>query len=150
MPDPLPAESTRRTIFTECVQKNTNDIYALSSMLLQQSAEAEKVTIRTFKELHKIFRQKSFDSQLFSIEAYRSCIRQCADYYARRSLLSAKALPWEEQLVKVMWYGLKLSLPQISMILQKSVPVLKDQLRHAREEMTAQEALLPSGNLSVV
>lgn len=150
MPDPLPAGSPRRTIFAECVQKNTNDIYALSSMLLQQSAEAEKVTIRTFKELHKIFLQKSFDSQLFSIEAYRSCIRQCADYYARRSLLSAKALPWEEQLVKVMWYGLKLSLPQISIILQKSVPVLKDQLRHVREQMTAQEDLLPSGNLSVV
>lgn len=150
MPDPLPAESTRSIIFAECVQKYTNDIYTLSSMLLQQSAEAEKVTIRTFKELHKIFRQKSFDRQLFSIEAYRSCIRQCADYYARRSLLSAKALPWEEQLVKVMWYGLKLSLPQISIILQKSVPVLKGQLRHVREQMTAQEELLPSGNLSVV
>lgn len=150
MPDPLPAESRRSTIFAECVQKCTNEIYTLSSMLLQQSAEAEKVTIRTFKELHKIFRQKSFESQLFSIEAYRSCIRQCADYYARRSLLSAKALPWEEQLVKVMWYGLKLSLPQISIILQKSVPVLKAQLRHVREQMTAQEDLLPSGNLSVV
>lgn len=59
MPDPLPAESSRRTIFAECVQKCTNDIYMLSSMLLQQSAEAEKVTIRTFKELHKIFRQKA-------------------------------------------------------------------------------------------
>ncbi|MFD5022208.1 hypothetical protein ACFWMP_25235 [Paenibacillus sp. NPDC058367] len=119
-------------------------------MLLQQSVEAEKVTIRTFKELHKIFRQKSFDSQLFSIEAYRSCIRQCADYYARRSLLSAKTLPWEEQLIKTMWYGLKLSLPQISIILQKSVPVLKAQLRRVREQLTAQEDLLPSGNLSVV
>lgn len=150
MPDPLPAQSPRRTIFAECVQKCTNDIYTLSSMLLQQSAEAEKVTIRTFKELHKIFRQKSFDSQLFTIEAYRSCIRQCADYYACRSLLSAKALPWEEQLIKTMWYGLKLSLPQISIILQKSVPVLKAQLRRLREQLTAQEDLLPSGNLSVV
>ena len=150
MPDPLPAGSPRRTLFAECVQKYTNDIYTLSSMLLQQSTEAEKVTIRTFKELHKIFRQKSFDSQLFSIEAYRSCIRQCADYYARRSLLSAKPLPWEEQLIKTMWYGLKLSLPQISIILQKSVPVLKAQLRHVREQLTAQEDLLPCGNLSVV
>lgn len=59
MPDPLPAESSRSTIFAECVQKYTNEIYALSSMLLQQSAEAEKVTIRTFKELHKQFRQKA-------------------------------------------------------------------------------------------
>lgn len=59
MPDPLPAELPRRTIFAECVQKYTNDIYTLSSLLLQQSAEAEKITIRTFKELHKIFRQKA-------------------------------------------------------------------------------------------
>ncbi|MNO64055.1 RNA polymerase sigma factor SigW [compost metagenome] len=150
MPDPLPAESSRRVIFAEYVQKYTHDIYTLSSMLLQQSAEAEKVTIRTFKELHKIYRQKSFDRQLFSTEAYRLCIRQCADYYTRRSLLSPKALPWEEQLVKVMWYGLKLSLHEISNILQKSVPVLKDQLRRVREQMTAPLDLLPSGNLSVV
>jgi hypothetical protein len=149
MPDPLPAES-HRTIFAECVQKYTHEIYKLSSLLLQQSAEAEKVTIRTFKELHKTFRQKSFDRQLFSIEAYRSCIRHCADYYARRSLLSPKALPWEEQLVKVLWYGLQLSLHEISSILQKSVPALKDQLRRVREQMTAQVDFLPSGNLSVV
>ncbi|WP_340006483.1 hypothetical protein MHH52_02670 [Paenibacillus sp. FSL K6-0276] len=150
MPDPLPTESTYRIIFAECVQKYTNEIYTLSSLLLQQTAEAEKITIRTFKELHKIYRQKNFDRQLFPIEAYRSCIRQCADYYSRRSLLSAKALPWEEQLVKVMWYGLKLSLPQISIILQKNVPTLKAQLRHVREQMTAQEDLMPTGNLSVV
>ncbi|HEY4430544.1 MAG TPA: hypothetical protein VGN87_05840 [Paenibacillus sp.] len=150
MPDPLPAESSRKTIFTDCVQKYTHEIYTLSSLLLQQSAEAEKVTIRTFKELHKLFRQKSFDRQLFSIEAYRSCIRQCADHYARRSLLSPKTLPWEEQLVKVMWYGLKLSLHEISNILQKSVPVLKDQLRRVREQMNVPVDLLPSGNLSVV
>jgi hypothetical protein len=149
MPDPLPAES-RRTIFAEYVQKYTNEIYKLSSLLLQQSAEAEKITIRTFKELHKTFRQKSFDRQLFSIEAYRSCIRHCADHYAHRSLLSPKALPWEEQLVKVMWYGLKLSLHEISNILQKSVPVLKDQLRRVREQMTVPVDLLLSGNLSVV
>lgn len=150
MPDPLPAELPRRTIFAECVQKYTNDIYTLSSLLLQQSAEAEKITIRTFKELHKIFRQKSFDSELFSIEAYRLCIRQCADCYARWSLLSGQALPWEEQLIKAMWYGLKLSLPQISIILQKNVPTLKAQLRHVREQMTAQEDLMLSNNLSAV
>lgn len=150
MPDPLPAESTYSPIFAEHVKKYANEIYALSSMLVEPSTEAEMITINTFTELHKIYRNNDFDPQLFSIEAYRSCIRQCADYYARRSFLSAKALPWEEQLVKAMWYGLKLSLPQISMILQKSVPTLKMQLRHMREQMTTQVDLLPRANLSIV
>lgn len=39
---------------------------------------------------------------------------------------------------KVLWYGLKLSLAQISIILQKSVPELKSQLRHVREQMVAE------------
>lgn len=150
MPDPLPPESTYSTKFAECVQKYTNEVYVLSSMLLEQSNEADKITIRTFTELHKIYRQDDFDPQLFSIHAYRTCIHQCADSFARRSLLSAKALPWEEQLVKVMWYGLKLPLSQISIILQKSVPALKAQLRAVREQMTTQTDILTSANLSII
>ena len=151
MPDPLPVERTYSTQFAECVQKYTNDIYALSSLLLEQSSEAEKATLRTFAELYKIYRrQDDFDLQLFSVQAYRSCIRQCADSFARHSLLSAKTLPWEELLVKAMWYGLRLSLPQISMILQKNVPILKAQLRHVREQMTAEVDLPSSANLSIV
>lgn len=150
MPDPLPAKSIYSTKFVECIQKYTNEVFILSSMLLQQSSEAEKVTIRTFTELHKIYHQDDFDPRLFSIDAYRSCIRQCYASFARRSLLSSKALPWEEELIKAMWYGLKLSLPQISIILQTNVPVLKAQLRHVREQMTAEVDILPSASLSVV
>lgn len=101
MPDPLPTESSSCIQFTECVQRYTNEIYALSSMLLQQTAEAEKITISTFHELHNVHSPHNCDPLRFSIEAYRTCIEQCADSYAHRSILSAKeALPWEEQLIK--------------------------------------------------
>lgn len=150
MPDPLPSESTYSTKFAEYVQMYSSNIYTLSFMLLQQSSEAEKVTVRTFKELHKKYRQDNLNSEVFSIDAYRSCIRLCADSFACRSLLSSKILPWEELLIKAMWYGLKLPLSQISLILQTNVPVLKAQLRHVREKMTAEVDLLPSVNLSIV
>lgn len=152
MPDPLPSTAglSYNSKFADCVQKYTNNIYALSSLLLEQSAEAEKITFRTFAELHKIYLQDDFNAEAFSIDAYRFCIRQCSYRIAHRNLLSAKALPWEEQLVKVMWYGLKLPLPTISIILQRSIPVLKTQLRHVREQMTAEVEILPSANLSVV
>lgn len=150
LPTPLPDGLSYSPKFADCVRKYTNDIYALSFLLLEHSAEAEKVTFRTFVDLHKIYKQDNFNAEFFSLDAYRSCIQQCSDRILRRNLLSAKSLPWEEQLVKVMWYGMKLPLPTISIILQRSVPVLKMQLRHVREQMTATVDILPSANLSIV
>ncbi|MRN55488.1 hypothetical protein [Paenibacillus monticola] len=150
MPDPLPTEAAYSATFTEYVQKYSGAILTLSSLLLEESTEAEQITVSTFTELYKPNRRAELNPQLFPILAYRSCIHHCAGLTAGRVSRSAKDFTWDEQIVKSLWYGMKLSLPEISTILQKSVPVLKAQLRHVREEMAAQGNTLPNANLSAV
>lgn len=150
MPDPLPKEVTYSANFTEYVQKYSGTVLTLSSLLLEASTDAEQITISTFAELYKPYRRAELNPQLFPILAYRSCIRQCAELTAVRVSRSTKDLTWDEQIVKSLWYGMKLTLPEISTILQKSVPVVKAQLRHVREEMAAQGNTLPNANLSAV
>ncbi|MNN57190.1 hypothetical protein D3C81_1721640 [compost metagenome] len=63
---------------------------------------------------------------------------------------TSKELSWDDQLVKALWYGLLLPLPEIGKILGKSLPALKAQLRHVREHAAGQKPLRSQANLSIV
>ncbi|MEK5234593.1 hypothetical protein NST99_02600 [Paenibacillus sp. FSL L8-0470] len=150
MPDPLSPEWTAASEFAEYVQKNTGNIYALTSLLLGEGAVAEKTAMKTFTELYTRYLHDDFIPQPFSLVAYRECIQQCSRAAEECSLFVSNGLAWEDQIVQVLWYGMLLPLPAISTILEQSVPVLKTRLRHVREQMCRLETLRPEANLFVV
>lgn len=150
MPDPLSLQPDPGAGFEQCVREYSGGIYALSSILLGKGNEAGKVTAVTFKKLYEPYRKGKLKSADFAVEAYRECILQCAKSAKTRNLRSPKELSWDDQLVKALWYGLLLPLPDIGRILGKSIPVLKAQLQHVREHTAAQKPVQPKANLSVV
>ncbi|OKP99954.1 hypothetical protein [Paenibacillus sp. P46E] len=148
MPDPVSLQPASEARFAEYVQKYSRNVCALSSLLLGQGTGAEEATIKTFAVLYEPFLKKSFDPQAFSLEAYRACIQQCSRLAQAQNPGYANVLSWEHQLVQALRYGMVLPLPEISAILQRSVPDLKAQLRQVREQMATQAVLLPKSSLT--
>ncbi|MHA6534465.1 hypothetical protein [Paenibacillus sp. BAC0078] len=148
MPDPLSHQPAVAAGYTKYVQKYSRSVYALSSLLLGQGTEAEEAVVKTFAALYESYLQKRLDPLAFSHDAYRECIQQCSRLAQTHKPCYANMLSWENRLVQALRYGLKLPLPEISAILQRSVPALKVQLRQVREQMAAQENLLPKSSLT--
>lgn len=150
MPDPLSLQTAAAAGFEEYVREYSGGIYALSTILLGKGSEAENLTAVTFKKLYEPYRKGKLSSADLSVEAYRVCIQLCAKSAKSRNLRTSKELSWDDQLVKALWYGMQLPLPEIGKILGKSTPVLKAQLRHVREHTAAQKPVRPKANLSIV
>ncbi|WP_379158453.1 hypothetical protein [Paenibacillus sp. sgz5001063] len=134
--------------FAEYVEKYSENILTLCSLLLGQGSEAETAAVKSFTELYVPYLRKGCCPQSFSILAYRACIRHCSRIAQDRKACLAACLPWEDQVVHALRYGMRLPLTEISEILMKSLPELKAQLRQMRELLAAHEATLPTSNLS--
>ncbi|MBY9078635.1 sigma-70 family RNA polymerase sigma factor [Paenibacillus sp. HN-1] len=149
MPDPLPHRPPSSAGYAKYVQKYSGSVYALSKLLLGQGTEAEEATVKTFAALHESYLQHRLDPLAFPLDAYRECIQQCVRLIQAHKPGCANMPTWENRLVLALRYGLQLPLPEISAILQQSVPTLKAQLRQIREQMAAQESfLLPKSGLT--
>lgn len=148
MPDPLSHQPASAAGFAKYVQKHSGSVYALSRLLLGQGAAAEEAVVKTFAALYEPYLQKRLDPLAFSLAAYRECIRHCSGMTQANPSCPTNALSWDNRLVQALRYGLKLPLPEISSILQRNIPALKAQLRQVREQMAAQESLLPKSSLT--
>ncbi|WP_019913806.1 hypothetical protein [Paenibacillus sp. HW567] len=148
MPDPLSHQPASAAGYVKYVQKYSGSVHTLSSLLLGQGTEAEEATARTFAVLYEPYLQKRLDPLALSRNAYRECIQQCSRLTQTYKPIYANMLSWENRIVQALRYGLQLPLPEISAILQRSVPDLKAQLRQVREQMAAQKNLLPKSSLT--
>ncbi len=137
MQDPLPAICPVSSKFQDYVSQLSSRIYSLSTLLLEHTAQAEHITIATFKELYELNSRKPItDQTVFFTAAFQSCIRLCAEQKSHLiSGSSREGKLQEDQAIKALWYGLRLPMPEISLILEISVPELKSRLRGLREQM---------------
>ncbi|WP_194434119.1 hypothetical protein [Paenibacillus segetis] len=132
-----------------------DSLYALSYLLLEDNTAAEQVTTNTFLELCEPFAQDNWDPKTFSLHAYQSCIRQCTERVVDvdRQLLSPDTPTLDEKALEFLWYGLKLPLIEISVILSNSIPTLKEQLIMIRERARVKAStmqVLPRKNLDQI
>lgn len=144
MPDPLPPKAAAAADFTCYVQLYSGPLYALSCLLLGKGVRADRAVTATFAALYEPWLKESGRTEDFSTTAYIECIRQCSLFAQDHSRSVSARLSWEDQITSVLWYGIQLPLPEISRILQRSVPELKAQLRGIREQMAAEQAALPA------
>lgn len=142
MPDPLPPKLTAAAGFNHYTQQYSGPVYALSCLLLDKGARAEQATTATFAALHPLWLKGSLTGDSAAASAYRECIRQCAAL-ARNHSRSASVLNWDDHVASALWYGIQLPLPDISQILECSIPELKARLRGIREQMAAAHSALP-------
>ncbi|MEK3899463.1 MULTISPECIES: hypothetical protein [unclassified Paenibacillus] len=143
MPDPLPPKLTAAAGFNHYTQQYSGPVYALSCLLLDKGARAEQATTATFAALHPLWLKGSLTGDSAAASAYRECIRQCAAL-ARNHSRSASVLNWDDHVASALWYGIQLPLPDISQILECSIPELKARLRGIREQMAAAHSALPA------
>ncbi|WP_054943089.1 hypothetical protein [Paenibacillus ihuae] len=150
MPDLLSPQPAAAAGFEPYIREYSGGVLALSSILLGKGSEAERVTAVTFNKLYEPYCKGKLKAADFPVEAYRECILQCTKSAKSRTLRNSKELSWDDQLVKALWYGLLLPLPEIGTILGKSLPALKAQLRQVREHTAGQKPLRSQANLSIV
>ncbi|CAH1214247.1 hypothetical protein PAECIP111892_03994 [Paenibacillus auburnensis] len=150
MPDLLSPQPAAAAGFEQYIREYSGGVLALSSILLGKGSEAERVTAGTFNKLYVLYCKGKLKAADFSVEAYRECILQCTKSAKSRNLRTSKELSWDDQLVKALWYGLLLPLPEIGTILGKSLPALKAQLRRVREHTAGLKPLRSQANLSIV
>ncbi|AIQ27310.1 hypothetical protein P40081_03180 [Paenibacillus sp. FSL P4-0081] len=143
MPDPLSSNAVPAAGFTSYIEQYSGTIYALSCLLLEKGARADQAAIATFAALYEPWLKGSIQADAYSLAAYRECIRQCSLVAQDRGRCSSALLTWEDQIASALWYGIQLPLPEISLILQRSVPELKAQLRGIREQMAAARPAVP-------
>ncbi|QQZ63096.1 hypothetical protein JI735_11735 [Paenibacillus sonchi] len=148
MPDPLSRTSASTAGFAEYIEKYSGNIYTLSRLLLGQGAEAEEAAVKSFTELYEPYLRTGCDAQSFSLQCYRECIRHCSLIAQGCKPRISACLSWEDQLVHALRYGLRLSLADIGLILEKNLPELKAQIRQMREQLAAHEAAMPTASLS--
>ncbi|KGE19533.1 sigma-70 family RNA polymerase sigma factor [Paenibacillus wynnii] len=129
---------TNAHLFAEFVQKYTGSVYSLSSILTESSVKAEEVSIHTFAELHKSFRQDRFNPQLGPIQAYQICIRECYAFLESCTSSSEIMLCPADKVLCALRFGLKLPLSEISAVLEETPPALKAKLRRVREKMNGE------------
>ncbi|MEK3875012.1 hypothetical protein [Paenibacillus sp. FSL M7-0420] len=144
MPDPLSPKLTAAAGFNPYTQQYSGPVYALSCLLLEQGARAEQAAIATFVALHPLWLKGSLSGDGAAAAAYRECIRQCAMLTHDRSRYASALLNWDDHVASALWYGIQLPLPDISQILECSIPELKAQLRGIREQMAAAHSALPA------
>ena len=130
--------------FTDYVQQHSGPVYALSCLLLEKGARAEQSAAATFAALYAEWAKGRLPAGAGAADAYRECIRQCALLAPDRSRCTCALLSWEDVTVSALWYGLQLSLSDISEILQRSIPELKVRLRGIREQMASTHSALPA------
>ncbi|MEK4518731.1 hypothetical protein NSS64_25940 [Paenibacillus sp. FSL H8-0122] len=144
MPDPLSPKLTAAAGYNPYTQQYSGPVYALSCLLLEQGARAEQAAIATFVALHPLWLKGSLSGDGAAAAAYRECIRQCAVLARDRSRCASPLLNWDDHVASALWYGIQLPLPDISQILERSIPELKAQLRGIREQMAAAHSALPA------
>ena len=144
MPDPLSPKAAPAAGFTSYVEQYSGTVYALSSLLLGKGAGADYAATATFAALYEPCLKGRILAKDFFTTACMECIRQCSLLAPDQREYASVQLSWEDRIVAALRYGLKLPLPEISLILQTNVPVLKAQLRGIREQMTAVQAALPA------
>lgn len=143
MPDPLSPKAAAAAGFNHYTRQYSSPVYALSCLLLEKGARAEQATTATFVALHPLWLKSSLSGDGAAAAAYKECIRQCA-VLARNRSRSASALNWDDHVASALWYGIQLPLPDISRILECSIPELKARLRGIREQMAAARSALPA------
>ena len=143
MPDPLSSKAAAAAGFTGYIEQYSGTVYALSCLLLEKGTRADQAAIATFAALYEPWLKGSIPTDTFYLAAYRECIRQCSLFAQDRGRCSSALLTWEDQIASALWYGIQLPLPEISLILQRSVPELKAQLREIREHMAAARPAVP-------
>lgn len=143
MPDPLSSKAAAAAGFTSFIEQYSGTIYTLTCLLLEKGTRADQAATATFAALYEPWLKGGIQSDAFSLAAYRECIRQCSLVAQDCGRCSSALLTWEDQIASALWYGIQLPLPEISLILQRSVPELKAQLRVIREQMAAVRSAVP-------
>lgn len=138
--------------YAHYVKLYADSLYSLSYLLLKQSEAAEQVTTHTFLELYEPFSKENWNPSTLSLHAYQSCIRQCTERVAGGHVQSVDTTTLDEKALEFLWYGLKLPLTEITVILHTSIPSLKEQLIFIRERArskvsTSTVQILPRKNL---
>lgn len=144
MPDPLSPKAASAAGFNHFIQQSSGPVYALSCLLLEKGARADQAATATFVALHPLWLKGSLLGDGAAAAAYRECIRQCAVLARDRSRCASALLNWDDHVASALWYGIQLPLPDISQILECSIPELKARLRGIREQMAAAHSALPA------
>lgn len=144
MPDPLSPKAAAAAGFNHYTRQYSGPVYALSCLLLDKGVRAEQATTATFAALHPLWLKGSLTGDSAAASAYRECIRQCAPLATDHSRCTSALLSWDDYVASALWYGMQLPLPDISQILECSVPELKARLRGIREQMAAAHSALPT------